>query len=154
VVLPPSVRSSGVWRLKQSSSSNLQSSSPNPVSTPNLDAMTPPRLQRPQEQQGTRSVQAAAHTPPLTSRVILPEPPVTGSKEVLPIEHEGKRYYSYSWDDAIEDYIQCGLQRCNKEQNNLEAVQEVVFQLITRARLTDKVSTMFRNAEYPQFITF
>jgi hypothetical protein len=105
--------------------------------------MTPPHPQGTQEQHGTRSVQGAAHTPPLTSRVILPEAPVTGSREVLPIDYEGKRY-SYSWDDAIEEYIQRGLQRRNKEQNDLEAVQEVVFQLLTRARLTDKVSTMLR----------
>lgn len=102
--------------------------------------MTPPRQQKPRGQQGT-SLHGDAHTP-LTPRIILPEPPITGSREILGIEHEGTRHYSYSWDDAIEEYIQRGLQRRNKEENDLEAVREVAFQLITQARLTDKVSTM------------
>jgi hypothetical protein len=80
----------------------------------------------------------------LRPRVVLPESQVTGARNVPPIDPEDVRYYSYPSADTVEEYISRGLLRLHKEVHDEEAVQKIVFQLITRARLTTEVFRQLR----------
>lgn len=71
----------------------------------------------------------------------MPQAPVTGERTVPQIDADEMRYYSYPSTDVVEEYIERGLLRHNKELNDEDAVQRIVFQLITRARLTTDVFT-------------
>ena len=56
--------------------------------------------------------------------------------------------------DAVEEYIERGLRRLNKELNDEDAVQRIGFQLITRARLTTDVFTELRGMSSKTLSTF
>ena len=77
-------------------------------------------------------------------RSVIPQAPVTGERTVPQIDADEIRYYSYPSTDVIEEYIERGLLRLNKGLNDEDAVQRIVFQLITRARLTTDVFTKLR----------
>jgi len=77
-------------------------------------------------------------------RTVIPQAPVTGERTVPQIDADEIRYYSYPSTDVIEEYIERGLLRLNKGLNDEDAVQRIVFQLITRARLTTDVFTKLR----------
>jgi hypothetical protein len=82
--------------------------------------------------------------PPFAYRIVIPQAPVTGERTVPQIDADEIRYYSYPSTDMVEEYIKRGLLRLNKELNDEDAVQRIVFQLITRARLTTDVFTKLR----------
>jgi len=50
---------------------------------------------------------------------------------VPPIDDHDAHYYYYSSEDAVEEYIERGLIRLHKQINDEEAVQGIIFQLIT-----------------------
>jgi len=86
--------------------------------------------------------------PAFLPRIVLPQATVTGERTVPHIDADEIRYYSYPSADVIEEYIERGLLRLNKEVNDEEAVQRIVFQLITRARLTTDVFTKLRGMSF------
>ena len=77
-------------------------------------------------------------------RVVIPQAPITGKRKIPEVDADEIRYYSYPTTDVIEEYIELGLLKLNKEINDEDAVQKIVFQLITRARLTTDVFTKLR----------
>ena len=66
-----------------------------------------------------------------------------------PIDDDDAHYYYYPSEDAVEEYIERGLIRLNKQIDDEEAVQRIIFQLITRSRLTAEVFAKLRGM-YPQ----
>jgi len=81
--------------------------------------------------------------------VRLPEPALPGPRTVPPIDDDDAHYYYYPSEDAVEEYIERGLIRLHKEVNDEEAVQRIIFQLITRSRLTTQVFAKLRGM-YPR----
>jgi hypothetical protein len=77
-------------------------------------------------------------------RTLLPQTPITGGRTVPQMDDDEMRYDSYPSNDLIEEYIERGLLRLNKDINDEEAVQEIVFQLITHAGLTTEVFRTLR----------
>lgn len=86
-------------------------------------------------------------------RNVIPEARVTGERTVPQIDADEIRYYSYPSTDVIEEYIERGLLKLNKGLDDEDAVQRVVFQLITRARLTTDVFAKLQGMFLQRFIS-